>query len=224
MPDYRELDKIYKKYDWSNTVYGTQQEEFPMNMPEPLGGMMRITQYVDANLYFDLVSGRACTGILTFLNQTPVDWYSKKQSTVATATFGSEFVAAKTAVERSQDLKYTLRMFGIPVDYVTYMFGDNSAVVTQSTIPHSQLAKRHHAVAYHYVREAVANGSIKFFFIEGSKNPADCLTKFLGYQVWWPLLRPILFWMGDTKFIPRPEKTPKKKKSQAENKQVTFAD
>ena len=108
---YRELDKIYKKYDWSDKVYGTQHEEFLMNIPEPLGGMMRITQYVDANLYFDLVSGRACTGILTFLNQTPVDWYSKKQSTVATATFGSEFFAAKTAVERSQDLKYTLRMF-----------------------------------------------------------------------------------------------------------------
>jgi hypothetical protein len=76
MPDYCKLDKIYKKYYWSDKVYGTQHEEFPMNMPEPLGGMMRITQYVDANLYFDLVSGRACTGILTFLNQTPVDWYS----------------------------------------------------------------------------------------------------------------------------------------------------
>jgi hypothetical protein len=221
MPDYCKLDKIYKTYDWSNKVYGTQHEEFPMNMPEPLGGMMRITQYVYANLYFDLVSSRACTGILTFLNQTPVDWYSKKQSTVATATFGSEFDAAKTAVERSQDLKYTLRMFGIPVDYTTYMFGDNSAVVTQSTIPHSQLAKRHHAVAYHYVRESVANGSIKFFFIEGAKNPADCLTKVLGYQVWWPLLRPILFWMGDTKFVPHPDKTPKK--TQAE-KTVTFAE
>ena len=221
LPDYRELDKIYKKYDWANTVYGTRQEEFPMNMPEPLGGLMRITQYVDANLYFDLVSGRACTGILTFLNQTPVDWYSKKQSTVATATFGSEFVAAKTAVEKSQDLKYTLRMFGIPVDYTTYLFGDNSAVVTQGTIPHSQLAKRHHAVAYHYVREAVANGSVKFFFIEGINNPADCLTKSLGYQVWWPLLPPILFWMGDTKYMPKSENTPKKSKG---TKKVLFED
>jgi hypothetical protein len=190
MPDLRALDASYPTYDWSTSVYGSRHEEFPMNMPEPLGGMMRIIMYVDANLYFDLISGRACTGILILLNQTPVDWYCKKQSTVATATFGSEFVAAKTAVEKAQDLKYTLRMFGIPVDYVTYMFGDNQAVVTQGTIPHSQLAKRHHAVAYHYVREAVANGSIKFFFIPGKFNPADVLTKFLGYQVWWPLLPP----------------------------------
>ena len=128
---------------------------------------------------------------------------------MATATFGSEFVAAKTAVKKAQDLKYTLRMFGIPVDYVTYMFGDNQAVVTQGTIPHSQLAKRHHAVAYHYVREAVANGSVKFFFIPGKFNPADVLTKFLGYQVWWPLLRPVLFFMGDTQYALPKEKTPK---------------
>jgi hypothetical protein len=187
-------------------------------MPDPLGKLVRITEFVDANLYFDLINGRACTGILIFLNQTPIEWYCKKQSTVATATFGSEFVAAKTATEKSQDLRYTLRMFGIPVDYRTYMFGDNASVVTQGTIPHSQLAKRHHALAYHYVRESVANGTIRFIHLPGTENPADCLTKFLGYQQWWPLLRPILFWMGDTKNVPQVHKTPKKKRLTHEEK------
>ena len=32
---------------------------------------------VDTNLYHDLVTGRAVTGILHLLNGTPVDWYSK---------------------------------------------------------------------------------------------------------------------------------------------------
>jgi hypothetical protein len=30
---------------------------------------------------------------------TPIDWYSKKQSTIETATYGSEFMAARTATE-----------------------------------------------------------------------------------------------------------------------------
>lgn len=90
------------------------------------------------------------------------------------------------------------------------MFGDNQSVITQATIPHSQLAKRHHALAYHFVRESVANGTIQLFYIRGEHNPADCLTKFLGYQVWYPLLRPILFWIGDTQNIPPTIKTPKK--------------
>ncbi len=171
-------------------------------MPTPLGKLVRITEFVDANLYFDLVTGRACTGLLIFLNQTPIDWYCKKQSTVACATFGSEFVAAKTATEKANDLRYTLRMMGIPVDYETFVFGDNLAVITQSTIPHSQLGRRHNALAYHFTREGVATGMLRMFHIPGTQNPSDCLTKFLGFQEWHPILHPILFWQGDTGLIP----------------------
>jgi len=200
VPDYSNL--TYLEQDWESSVYGGGQEELPHNMPEPLGKIVRITEYVDANLYFDLVTGRACTGILIFANQTPVEWYSKKQSTVATATFGSEFVGAKTATEKAYDIRYTLRMLGVPVDYRTYMFGDNLAVITQGTLPHSQLSKRHNALAYHYVREAVATGMLRLFHMPGVDNPADALTKHLGFQQWNPILKPILFWCGDTAAVP----------------------
>jgi hypothetical protein len=127
-----------------------------------------------------------------------VEWTSRKQTTVATATFGSEFTAAKTAVDQLVDLRYTLRMLGAPVEYTSYMFGDNEAVVNQGTLPHSKLSKRHFALAYHRVREAVAAGFVKFFHMPGKNNPADVLTKFLGYQEAWPLLKPLMFWRGDT--------------------------
>ena len=67
-----------------------------------------LTHYVDANLMHDALSGKSVTGILHFLNQTPIDWYSKKQNTVETATFGSEIVAACTATEQIIDLRNTL--------------------------------------------------------------------------------------------------------------------
>jgi hypothetical protein len=44
------------------------------------------------------------TGILHFMNKTPIDWYSKKQATVKTATYGSEMVAFCTGVEQIIDL------------------------------------------------------------------------------------------------------------------------
>ena len=88
---------------------------------------------------------------------------------MACATFGSEFVATKTATEKAYDLRYTLRMMGIPVDYETYVFGDNLAVITQSTIPHSQLGKRHNALAYHYTHEGVATGMLRMFHIPALK-------------------------------------------------------
>ena len=78
------------------------------------------------------------------------------------------------------------------------MFGDNQSVITSSTLPHSTLNKRHNALSYHRVREAVASGILEFHKIEGSKNPADVVSKHWGYQQVQSLLKPLLFWAGDT--------------------------
>ena len=132
------------------------------------------------------------------LNQTPVFWYSKKQKSVETATYGSEFVAAKIATEQIMDLKYTVRMMGIPLDGPAWMFGDNQSVITSGTIPHSSLNKRHNALAYHIVREAVASGVMYFMKVSGKTNVSDMFTKFLPWVDFWPLLQPLLFWKGET--------------------------
>jgi hypothetical protein len=78
------------------------------------------------------------------------------------------------------------------------MFGDNGSVITNATVPHSPLKKRHHALAYHYTREIIASGAVDFQHMPGDVNPADILTKHWGYSTTWPILQPILFWQGDT--------------------------
>eukprot|EP00977_Amphora_coffeiformis_P024732 scaffold16751_cov107-Amphora_coffeaeformis.AAC.1 len=90
------------------TVYGTPSEEVDSKAPTPKGRMVCTTSFVDANLMHDVITGRSCTGILEFLNQTPIDWFSKRQNQVETATYGSEFMAARQATERIIDLHYTL--------------------------------------------------------------------------------------------------------------------
>jgi hypothetical protein len=44
--------------------------------------------------YHNVVTGQSVTGSLQFMNKMPIDWYSKKQATVETATYGSKFIAA----------------------------------------------------------------------------------------------------------------------------------
>jgi hypothetical protein len=169
-------------------------------MPAPLGKPVMTTAYVDANLYHDYLSGRSVTGVLHLVNQTPVEWYCKRQATVETATYGSEFNAARTAMEQVMDLRYTLRMLGVPI-LESVMFGDNQSVVTNSTVPHSQLNKRHNALAYHRVREAIASKILTFFHMDGKNNPADVLSKHCGYQDARPHIQTLLFWAGDTSQI-----------------------
>jgi hypothetical protein len=195
-PDYSDIPDF--EYDWAQTVYGVVTELKPDDAPKPLGKFVTLTHYVDANLMHDITTGRSVTGILHLINKTPIDWYSKKQATVETATYGSEFVAARTCVEQIIDLRTLLYYLGIPVREKSYMFGDNKSVVDSSTTVHAKLHKRHTILSFHRVREAIASGMINFTFINGSINPADILSKHWGYSQVWPQLKPMLYWYGDT--------------------------
>ena len=104
---------------------------------------MLTTTFKDANLCHDLATGRAVTGVLHFLNQTPVDWFSKKQETVETATYGLEFATARTAIQQIAALRQALQYLGVPLRESSYLFGDNESVVKSGSIPHSTLSKRH---------------------------------------------------------------------------------
>jgi len=186
-----------KEVDWTHSVYGNVKEVIPENLPEPLGKSVVTTTFVDANLYHNLLTGRSVTGTMEFINKTPIDAFSKKQNTVETSTYGSEFVAARTATERTMDLRMTLRYMGIPLER-SYMLGDNESVVTSSTRPESPLTKRHTALSYHRVREAIAAGIFTFHHIPGVENPADMVSKHWGYTQMWQVLRPVLFTVGNT--------------------------
>ena len=98
-----------------------------------------MTSYVNANLHHDMVTGRSVTAVMHFINQTPLEWFSKKQPTVETATYGSEFVAAKTAVQQVMGIWMYLRYLGVAIEGPTHLFGDNGSVVTSGSLPHSPL-------------------------------------------------------------------------------------
>ena len=91
-PDYSNLP--HKEKDWQRTVYADAKEEIPYDIPDPKGNQVTTTTYVDANLHHDQVTCRAVTACLHLVNATPSHWHTKRQATVETATFGSEFVAA----------------------------------------------------------------------------------------------------------------------------------
>ena len=194
-PDFSNIPE--KVYDWAYTCYRGAAEVLPIDAPRPLGKRVVLSAYVDANLCHDLISGRSVTGILHLANKTPIDWFSKLQSTVETATFGSEYVAARTCTEQIIDLRNTFRYLGVPVEGASFMFGDNETVVNTASIPHSKLHKRHNALSYHRTREAIAAGFIRFHHVKGKSNPADIHSKHWDYPSVWPQLRPLLFWRGD---------------------------
>jgi len=109
--------------------------------PVPLGNFVMLSHYVDANIYHDMLMGRSVTGILHYLNKTPIDWYSKKQATIETATYGSELMSTRLAVDQIVDLRLTLKYLGVPIHEKSYLFGDHKLVVNSSAKPQSKLHK-----------------------------------------------------------------------------------
>ena len=96
------------EYDWTK-IYGNVLAEIPKDSPEPHGKSVTTTTFLDANLLHDLITGRSVTAVLQFFDLTPGYWHSKRQATVENATYGSEFVAAKTAIEQIVDIRQTFR-------------------------------------------------------------------------------------------------------------------
>jgi hypothetical protein len=79
--------------DNTYSVYGKVNKLLPVDASEPLGNHVTLSHYVDATLMHDTTIGRPVTGIVHLVNKTPIEWYSKKQATVKTETYGSECAA-----------------------------------------------------------------------------------------------------------------------------------
>ena len=164
-----------------NQDFGAQYQYFREDMDPrfPIGMLdeMEINIFIDSDHGHDKLTGRSVTGMIAFIGSTPIMWLSKRQSAVQTSTFGAEFTALKTAVESAVTIRYYLRSMGIKVSKPTTILADNLASIINATNPASTLNKKHVALAYHFVREHVANNVVEVLKIRSEDNYADPFTK-----------------------------------------------
>jgi hypothetical protein len=149
--------------------YPYASEEIPKDLPPKKGPRVRMTDYIDADHAHDLVTRRSITGILVELNNTPIRWISKRQKTVETSIYGSELVASRVATELILEVRYMLRSLGVALNRPELMLCDNMSVVLNTTVPSSVLKKKHNAIAYHRVREAIAARIMRFAYIKSEE-------------------------------------------------------
>jgi hypothetical protein len=183
---------LFIEQDWTE-FYGDVEEEMPPRMPEPLGVPVNISVFVYANHAGKIVTRRLHTGILIYIQNTPILWHSRRQNTIETSTFGSEFITLRNAHDIVVSLRYKLRMFGIPLAGAAHVFCDNQGVVKNASILESVLTKKHNAVNYHAVREAVAARIMQVAKEDGQTNLAGLFTKCLPAPRRKELLQSILY-------------------------------
>jgi hypothetical protein len=180
--------------DWK-PFYGDIVEEEPRDMPHPLGLPVNIACFVDANhTGGNIITRRSHTELIIFIQNATIIWYSMKQNTVESSTFGSELVAMQVARDLIVALRIKLKLFGIPLkNGPASILCDNQGVVKNTSIPESTLTKKHNAINYHIIREAVAMGIIRVGKEDTETNLADLLTKILSQPRREKLLQSIMY-------------------------------
>ena len=86
-------------------------------------------------------------------------------------------MAARVATNLIIETRYMLHTIGARIDGPALMLGDNMSVVLNTSVPSSVLKKKHCAISYHRVREAIAAKIMRFAHIPSTENIADVLTK-----------------------------------------------
>ena len=179
LKDERIAKRFNKDAEWYD-FYGDVKEEVPSDAPIPLGRPVEINAWIDADHAGDRLTRRSHTGILIFVQGAPIFWFSKRQATIESSTFGSEIVAMRSCLEFIKDVRYKLRMMGVPLDGPAVVWCDNKSVANGASVPEAKLNKKHLGICYHAVREASAAGLWMVGFTHGKHNIADMLTKILS--------------------------------------------
>jgi hypothetical protein len=191
-------DSFQHDVDWE-PFYGKIEEEEPLDAPFPLGLPVNIACFVDANHAGNVITRRSHTGIILFIQNAPLIWYSKKQNTVESSTFGSELVAMRVARDIIAGLRIKLCLFGVPLYGPASVLCDNQGVVKNTSIPESTLTKKHNAINFHIIREAAAMGMIRVGKEDTETNLADLLTKILSQPRRERLLQAIIYLKREAK-------------------------
>ena len=128
-----------------------------------------------------------------YVNGMPIKWMSKRQRTVESSTYASELVAARLAVDIIVEIRYALRLMGVPIVGPALMLGDNMSVILNTTVPSSALKKKHCSILYHRVREAIAGGICRFAHVASAENITDILTKPVNKNAFYHLSKKSIF-------------------------------
>ena len=168
-------------YNWFQS-YPEAQETLPHNIPKPRGQLVKLWGYFDASHASCLKMRRLV--MASFCSSTAVRYIgtAKGRTQWRLQHMDRNSSLGRIAVESIIDFTYRLRMLGVPLDGSSVLSRDNQSMIMNTTVPGSALKKRHSAVAYHRIREAVASGIVNIIHCRSETNLSNILTKPLGPQ------------------------------------------
>ena len=107
-------------------------------------------------------------------------WNTRVQKTVMLSFTKAEYMLLSDTCRQLQWIHLLLYELGMPIDTIP-LCGDNQGAIFIASNPIQERQTKHIDIHYHYICQVLEKGEVALYFIEGSENPADMLTKNLGH-------------------------------------------
>jgi hypothetical protein len=141
-----------------------------------------IQGYSDADYAQDPSDRKSITGYVVFLDDSPISWVSKKQSTVSTSTKEAEYVAEAQLAKELEYYRQVLDELGFPVRKPILLWGDNQAANAMAQGSTDKEAAKHIDICHHYIQHLVREKRLEVRYVESKLNIADIFTKPLDHN------------------------------------------
>ena len=150
--------------------------------PVPTGSSPdQLTAFVDAAHANDLRNRRSTTGYAFTLCNGAVAYRTKTQSITATSSTEAEFLAAVLTAKQAKYLRAVLKELGFPQHGPTPIYEDNMSAIKMINARVPTERSRHIDIQHFAIQDWKEAGDIVMRHIPGIINPADDLTKPLGW-------------------------------------------
>ena len=139
--------------------------------------------FVDSDWASDIDTRKSRTGYIFRLGNGTITWNTKKQTTVATSSTDAEYMAAYAGVAESLWICQLLEELQFIVPKQITLMEDNSECIATTENPVNSSRLKHIDIKYHFVREQVQKGVIKFIYCPSRDMIADIMTKPLNEEL-----------------------------------------
>jgi len=164
-----------------HAIYETlSPDEFDKVFPDITSGLA-LRAYTDAAHANDLRNRRSQTGHAIALCGGVVAYRSKTQSVTATSSTEAEFVAAVSTAKTVRHPRAAMKDLGFPMDSPTPIYEDNVAAINIVNARRPTERSRHIDIQCFALQDWKEAGDVIMHHIPGVINPADDLTKPLGW-------------------------------------------
>lgn len=122
-------------------------------------------------------SGRSTTAYILYLGSNIISSRSARQKSVSRSSTEAEYKALANDVAEISWVQHLLIDLGVTHSSSPTLFCDNTGATYSCANPVYHSRMKHVALDYHFVREKVADGSLKVLHINSADQLADALTK-----------------------------------------------